>query len=186
MDRKIFALPVIVALAVLIGTQMFAPAQPQAQPPAWDVTTLDLPFAPPTPPVVTPTVTPAVGPGYRPASNPDCNCVDCKCADCKCGELEKRVAALETKVASYGTARPVVSNGSAGASAGVAFRPSTTDGLPYGAVVTGERVVSSRPTATLRTPDYQSGQPVRNVVRGVAVGVRNTTCRVVNSVEICN
>lgn len=133
----------------------------------------------------------ATGPGFFPT--PPADDADCKCANCNCNELEKRVAALETKIASYGTARPVASDGSAGASGGVAVsRPVTTSGLPYGSVVVSERVVSSAPTVTyqsgptLRSPNYQSGQPVRNVVRGVAAGVRNTTCRIVNGVRVCN
>lgn len=117
----------------------------------------------------------ASGPGFFPAPKDD---ADCKCANCNCDELEKRVIALEAKVASYGTSRPVASNGSAGQSGGVAVsQPVTTSGLPYGAVVVSERVVSSSPTVT-----YQQRQPVRNVVRGVA----NTTCRIVNGVRICN
>lgn len=184
MDRKIFALPVIVALAVLIGTQMFAPALPQAQSPAWDVTTLDLPFAPPAPPVaqpvVTPPVTPAVGPGYRPASNPDCNCVDCKCADCKCGELEKRVAALEAKVAAYGTARPVASHGSSGVSSFAGVPP-----LPYGATLVSERVTKTYdgvPQAVYRQPAPPQRTPVRDAIQGMA----NGTCRMVNGAGVCN
>jgi hypothetical protein len=131
----------------------------------------------------------ATGPGFFPAPKDDSK-------GCQCGDfaaLEKRVADLEVKIASYGTARPVASNGSAGQSGGVAVsRPTTTSGLPYGSVVISERVVSSSPTVTcqsgpvLRQPNYQSGQPVRNVVRGVATGVRNTTCRIVNGVRVCN
>ena len=123
----------------------------------------------------------ATGPGFFPAPKDD--------KGCQCGDfaaLEKRVADLEAKLASYGTTRPVASNGSAGASGGVAVsRPVTTSGLPYGSVVISERVVSSSPTATYRTPNYQAGQPVRNVVRSVATGVRNTTCRIVNGVRVC-
>jgi len=46
--------------------------------------------------------------------------------------------------------------------------------------VISERVVSSQPAATYRA--MQPGQPVRNVVRGVA----NGTCRIVNGVRVCN
>jgi hypothetical protein len=129
----------------------------------------------------------ATGPGFFPAPKDD--------KGCQCGDfaaLEKRVADLEAKLASYGQARPVASNGSAGQSGGVAVsRPTTTSGLPYGSVVISERVVSSSPTVTyqsgpvLRQPNYQSGQPVRNVVRGVATGARNATCRIVNGVRVC-
>jgi hypothetical protein len=132
----------------------------------------------------------ATGPGFFPAPKDDSK--GCQCANCNCDELEKRVAALEAKIASYGQARPVASNGSAGQSGVAVSRPVTTSGLPYGSVVISERVVSSSPTVTyqsgpvLRQPNYQSGQPVRNVVRGVATGVRNTTCRIVNGVRVCN
>jgi len=177
MNRKIFALPVVVALAVLIGSQMFAPTQPQAQLPAWDVTTVDLPFTPVAPPVVTPKVPPSDGAGYQPKADPKCECVNCNC-----DELEKRVAALEQKVNAYGTARPVASNGSSGVtnygSTGVAA-PRSTVGLPYGAVVTSERVVSSTPAPPMQ---MQPAQPVRNVGRAVVRG----TCRIVNGVRVCD
>jgi len=78
--------------------------------------------------------------------------------------LEKRVAALETKIA-----KPQVTS-----------TPITTNGLPPGAVIVSERVVSSQPSVQYR--QMQSGQPVRNVVRGVA----NGTCRIVNGVRVCN
>jgi len=104
--------------------------------------------------------------------------------NCTCGDfdaLEKRVAALESKVASYGTVRPVASSGSVGGSGQSSVsRPVTTVGLPYGSVVVSERVISSQPTVTYRT--MQPAQPVRNVVRGVA----NGTCRIVNGVRVCN
>lgn len=126
----------------------------------------------------------ASGPGFFPTPPKDDK-------GCQCGDfaaLEKRVADLEAKLASYGTARPLASNGSAGVAVS---QPVTTSGLPYGSVVISERVVSSSPAVTyqsgpvLRQPNYQAGQPVRNVVRGVATGVRNTTCRIVNGVRVC-
>jgi hypothetical protein len=122
----------------------------------------------------------STGPGFvvKPAAS-----------NCTCGDfaaLEKRVAALESKVASYGSARPVASNGSVGngsvggSGQSSVSRPVTTAGLPYGSVVVSERVISSQPTVTYRT--MQPAQPVRNVVRGVA----NGTCRIVNGVRVCN
>jgi len=126
----------------------------------------------------------ATGPGFFPAP-PKAD--ECKCANCNCDELEKRVAALEAKIASYGAARPVASNGSAGASGGVAVsRPVTTAGLPYGSVVVSERVVSSQPI-------YQSSPPVTTTTRTGLFGRRVTrsvqspqTCRIVNGVRVCN
>jgi len=125
----------------------------------------------------------ATGPGFFPVKDSS----ECKCANCNCAELEKRVAALEAKIASYGAARPVVSNGSAGASGGVAVsRPVTTSGLPYGAVVVSERVVSSQPI-------YQSSPPVTTTTRTGLFGRRITrsvqapqACRIVNGVRVCN
>lgn len=178
MNRKIYALPVLIALCVLIGTQMFAPAQPQAQAPAWDVTTVDLPFTP----VVQAEVDAEPGPGYRPASDSKCDC-----ANCNCDELEKRVTALETKVAAYGTARTTVSSGSVGSqssnnSAGVTASRVATP-LPYGSVLVSERVVgNSRSPQVFRQSQATYRTPVRNVVRGVA----NGTCRIVNGVRVCN
>jgi hypothetical protein len=105
------------------------------------------------------------GPGFFPTP-PSGNCT--------CGDfaaLEKRVAELERRLTPQ--AKPAAS---------------TTSGLPAGAVIVSERVVSSQPTVTyqsgpvLRQPNYQTGQPVRNVVRGVASG----TCRIVNGVRVCN
>jgi hypothetical protein len=118
----------------------------------------------------------ATGPGFFPAPKAD----ECKCANCNCDELEKRVAALESKVAAYGAARPATAQGSAGGSGQASVsRPATTSGLPYGAVIVSERVVSTQATPLRQ---MQSAQPVRNVVRGVA----NGTCRIVNGVRICN
>ena len=130
-------------------------------------------------PLITEVVqTEATGPGFFPTP-PKAD--QCKCDTCQCDELEKRIAVLEAKIAAYGQARTVVSNGSAGASAGVAVsRPVTTAGLPYGAVVISERVVSTRSAPPLR--QMQPAQPVRNVFRGVA----NGTCRIVNGVRVCN
>ena len=104
------------------------------------------------------------GPGFFPAP-PSGNCT--------CGDfaaLEKRVADLERRLAVQ--AKPA---------------STTTSGLPAGAVIVSERVVSSSPTVNyqsgpVRQPNYQAGQPVRNVVRGVASG----TCRIVNGVRVCN
>jgi hypothetical protein len=96
------------------------------------------------------------GPGFNPVAG-----------NCQCGDfaaLEKRVVALEAKFA-----KPQAVSA-----------PITTSGLPPGAVVVSERVVSSQPTATYRTT--QPAQPVRNVVRGAA----NGTCRIVNGVRVCN
>jgi hypothetical protein len=176
MNRKIFALPVVVALAVLIGSQMFAPTQPQAQAPVWDVTTIDLPFLPPAPPVVTPKVPPSDGAGYQPKADPKCECVNCNC-----DELEKRVAALEVKVNAYGSSRPASSNGSSG----VTNYGSTGSGpmagsppLPYGSTFVSERVVSRSAAAPMM--QMQPAQPVRNVARAAVRG----TCRVVNGVLV--
>jgi hypothetical protein len=128
-------------------------------------------------PLITEVVQQQTGPGYTPPADAS----DCKCVNCNCDELEKRVAELEAKVAAYGSARPVVSNGIAGQSGGVAVsRPVTTAGLPYGAVVVSERVVSTRPAPPLR--QMQQAQPLRNVFRGVA----NGTCRIVNGIRVCN
>jgi hypothetical protein len=96
------------------------------------------------------------GPGFNPVAG-----------NCQCGDfaaLEKRVAALEAKFA-----KPQAVS-----------TPIATNGLPPGAVIVSERVVSSQPTTQYR--QMQSGQPVRNVVRGVA----NGTCRIVNGVRVCN
>ena len=158
-----FAFPIVALFVAILSGQLAGPSQPSAQPPV--VEYLD------------DAKSTSTGPGFvvKPKAE------ECKCANCNCDELEKRVAALETKIASYGSARPVTSNGSAGQSGGVAVsRPVTTSGLPYGSVVISERVVSSQPTVTYRT--MQPGQPVRNVVRGVA----NGTCRIVNGVRVCN
>ncbi len=183
MNRKIFALPVVVALAVLIGSQMFAPAQPQAQAPAWDVTTVDLPFTPVAPPVVTPAVPPSDGAGYQPEADPKC-----KCENCNCDELEKRVAALETKVNAYGTARPAASNGSTGTtnygSTGVS-RIAGTPPLPYGSTLVSERVTATYEGVPQMQAASQAARPapVRNAVKGVVRG----TCRMVNGVLVgCN
>jgi hypothetical protein len=184
MNQKIFALPVVVALAALIGTQMFAPAQPQAQSPLWDVTTLDLPAVEPvkTEVAAKPAAT-TTGPGYNPANQPDCNC-----ANCNCDELEKRVAALEQKVAAYGTARPVASNGSSGVKNYGSTGVSSVAGippLPYGATLVSERVTATYegvPQA-MQAPQFQQAPkatPVRNAVKGVARG----TCRMVNGVLV--
>jgi hypothetical protein len=154
-----FAFPIIALFVAILSGQFAGPTQPAAQPPIIEY----LDDAKST----------STGPGFvvKPKAE------ECKCANCNCDELEKRVAALEAKIAAYGLARPVASNGSAGVPVS---RPVTTSGLPYGAVVISERVVSSQPTATYRT--MQPGQPVRNVVRGVA----NGTCRIVNGVRFCN
>jgi hypothetical protein len=125
-------------------------------------------------PLITEVVQQQTGPGYTPPADAS----DCKCVNCNCDELEKRVAALEAKVAAYGSARPVVSNGSAGQSGGVVVsQPVTTAGLPYGAVVISERVVCRSPSAVPRM-QMQPAHPVRNVLRG--------TCRIVNGVRVCN
>jgi hypothetical protein len=155
-----FAFPIMALFVAILSGQFAGPTQPAAQSPIIEY----LDDAKST----------STGPGFvvKPPSDSEC-----KCANCNCDELEKRVAALESKIASYGTSRPVASNGSAGVSVS---RPVTTSGLPYGAVVISERVVSSSPTVTYRT--MQPGQPVRNVVRGVA----NGTCRIVNGVRVCN
>lgn len=158
-----FLIPAVVMFVFVAAVQSLSPQPPAAA----------------DSPLITEVVQAETGPGFFPAPKDD--------NGCQCGDftaLENRVAALETKVASYGQSRSVASYGSVGASsAGVRVsQPTTTSGLPYGSVVVSERVVSS----SLRTPNYQSGQPVRNVVRGVAVGVRNTACRVVNGVRICN
>jgi len=127
-------------------------------------------------PLITEVVQQQAGPGYTPPTDSH----DCKCANCNCDELEKRVAALEAKIAAYGSARPTTTQGSVGGSGQVSVsRPVTTSGLPYGAVVVSERVVSTQ-AAPLR--QMQPAQPVRNVMRGTA----NGTCRIVNGVRICN
>jgi hypothetical protein len=166
-----FALPIVALFVAIIAGQFAGPAQPSAQPPAI-IEYID-------------EVKPAAstGPGFVVKPQADS---ECKCANCNCDELEKRVAALESKVASYGSARPVASNGSAGngsvGGSGQASvsRPVTTAGLPYGSVVVSERVVSTQPTVTYRT--MQPAQPVRNVMRATA----NGTCRIVNGVRVCN
>jgi hypothetical protein len=177
MNRKVFALPVVVAVAVLVGSNLFAPTQPQAQAPAWDVTTIDLPFLPPAPPVVTPKVPPSDGAGYQPKADPKCQCVNCNC-----DELEKRVAALEVKVNAYGSARPAASNGSVGSnasngSAGVKTTQAAVPQASYGP-----------------SPVYRQtfSQPQTTVVRRGLFGRTYTTtqpakqCRVVNGVVVCN
>jgi hypothetical protein len=155
-----FAFPIVALFVAILSGQFAGPSQPSAQPPI--VEYLD------------DAKSTSTGPGFvvKPESDSEC-----KCANCNCDELEKRVAALESKIAAYGSARPVASNGSAGVAVS---RPVTTSGLPYGSVVISERVVSSQPTVTYRS--MQPGQPVRNVVRGVA----NGTCRIVNGVRVCN
>jgi len=182
MNQKIFALPVVVALAVLIGTQMFAPAQPQAQSPLWDVTTLPA-VEPVKTEVAAKPAAPTTGPGYNPANQSDCNC-----ANCNCDELEKRVAALEQKVAAYGTARPAASSGSTGAtnygSTGVS-RFAGVPPLPYGSTLISERVTATYegvPQA-MQAPQFQQAPkatPVRSAVKGVVRG----TCRMVNGVLV--
>jgi hypothetical protein len=181
MNQKIFALPVVVALAVLIGTQMFAPAQPQAQSPLWDVTTLPA-VEPVKTEVAAKPAAPTTGPGYNPANQSDCNC-----ANCNCDELEKRVAALEQLVAAYGTARPVASNGSSGVrnygSTGVSSIAGVPP-LPYGATLISEQVIATY-EGTPQTPQTRQAPqaaPVRNVLKGVA----NGTCRIINGVRVCN
>jgi len=113
------------------------------------------------------------GPGFFPAP---------KNNTCQCGDLEKRVAALEAKVASYGTARPVASSGSAGQSGGVVVaKPATTSGLPSGSVVVSERVVSSQPVQS------QSATVVRRGLFGGQYQVQSPqSCRIVNGVRVCN
>jgi hypothetical protein len=154
-----FAFPIVALFIAILSGQFAGPSQPSAQSPIIEY--------------IDDAKSTSTGPGFvvKPKAE------GCKCANCNCDELEKRVAALESKVAEYGSARPVASNGSAGVSVS---QPVTTSGLPYGAVVISERVVSSQPTVTYRT--MQPGQPVRNVVRGVA----NGTCRVINGVRVCN
>jgi hypothetical protein len=128
---------------------------------------------------------PATGPSFKPPANNTCNCGDFDA-------LEKRVAALESKVASYGSARPVASNGSVGngsvGGSGQASvsRPVATAGLPYGSVVVSERIVSSQPI-------YQSSPPLTTTTRTGLFGRTVTrsvqapqTCRIVNGVRICN
>jgi hypothetical protein len=127
----------------------------------------------------------ATGPGFFPAPKDDSK-------GCQCGDfaaLEKRVADLEAKIASYGTARPVASNGSAGQSGGVAVsRPTTTSGLPYGSVVISERVVSSSPTVTQSGPVLPNYNWPTSSKRcsGRSYWCANTTCRIVNGVRVCN
>lgn len=99
---------------------------------------------------------------------------------CTCGDfaaLEKRVSELEKKVATYGTARPAATNGSAGVTT-----KATTNGLPYGSVIVSERVVSSTPVVQSQPVYQMQRQPVRTVVRGAATA----TCRIVNGVRVCN
>jgi hypothetical protein len=100
---------------------------------------------------------------------------------CKCGDfaaLERRVESLESKLAAYGSARPVASNGSVGnGSAGnTATAKASASGLPYGSVVISERVVSRSPVKQTT----QARQPVRNAVRAAP-----QSCRIVNGVRIC-
>lgn len=99
----------------------------------------------------------STGPGFFPAPPKDEK-------TCTCGDfaaLEKRVAALEAKCASYGSARPTASNGSAGngsvGGSGQASvtRPPTTAGLPYGSTVISERTVSSRPSTPQEVQQFQ-------------------------------
>lgn len=119
----------------------------------------------------------ATGPGFFP--DPPADDSDCKCGDF--AALEKRVAALETKIATYGTARPVASNGSVGGSGQVTVsQPVTTAGLPYGSVVVSERVISSSPQVTTRS---RTGLFGTTVTRSVAAP---QTCRIVNGVRVCN
>jgi hypothetical protein len=155
-----FAFPIVALFIAILSGQFAGPSQPSAQPPIVEY--------------IDDAESTSTGPGFvvKPSSDSEC-----KCANCNCDELEKRVAALESKIASYGSARPVASNGSAGVAVS---QPVTTSGLPYGSVVVSERVVSSQPTVTYRT--MQPGQSVRNAVRGVA----NGTCRIVNGVRVCN
>ena len=154
-----FAFPIVALFVAILSGQLAGPSQPSAQPPIVEY--------------IDDAKSTSTGPGFvvKPKAE------ECKCANCNCDALEKRVAALESKIAAYGSARSVASDGSAGVSVS---RPATTSGLPYGAVVISERVVSSQPAATYRA--MQPGQPVRNVVRGVA----NGTCRIVNGVRVCN
>lgn len=162
MRGNVLFFPVLVAFAALIGSAMFSPAQPSAAVPVWEVTT----------------VTPPVGPGFRPSVDKGCQCGDF-------AALEKRVADLESKIAAYGSARPVASNGSGGGSgsAGNAARSvrASTSGLPYGSVVISERVVSTTETTTQAAPQAaaQTQSPVRNVVCSAASGV----CRAVKGVR---
>jgi len=171
MYRKIYALPVVCALAILIGSQLFGPSQPVAQEIQWDVTTLDFPVA-------DKAVPPAQGPGYKPKADTKCECVNCNC-----DELEKRVAALEAKISQYGTAKPTTTQGSAGGSGQASVtKLATTAGLPYGAVVTSERVVSRSPAATSTVT--RTGILGRTVTRSVAAPQQS--CRIVNGVRVCN
>jgi hypothetical protein len=142
-----FAFPIIALFFAILSGQFAGPSQPSAQPPIVEY--------------IDDAKSTSTGPGFvvKPSSDSEC-----KCANCNCDELEKRVAALEAKLANP---KP-------------ASTPVATNGLPPGAVVISERVVSSQPTATYRT--MQPAQPVRNVVRGVA----NGTCRIVNGVRVCN
>ena len=155
-----FAFPIIALFVAVLSGQFAGPSQPSAQSPIVEY--------------IDDAKSTSTGPGFVVKPKTDS---ECKCANCNCDDLEKRVTALELKIAAYGSARPVASNGSAGVAVS---QPVTNSGLPYGSVVVSERVVSSQPTATYRT--MQPGQPVRNAVRGVA----NGTCRIVNGVRICN
>jgi len=158
---KTLLIPVGIMAAIILLVSALTP-QPQA--------TADSPL-------ITEVVQQQTGPGYTPPADAS----DCKCVNCNCDELEKRVAALEAKVAAYGSARPTTTQGSVGGSGQASVsRPVTTAGLPYGAVVVSERVVSTRPATPLR--QMQPAQPLRNVFRGVA----NGTCRIVNGVRVCN
>jgi hypothetical protein len=160
-----FAFPIVALFVAILSGQLAGPSQPSAQSPIVEY--------------IDGAKSTSTGPGFvvKPPATNTCTCGDF-------AALEKRVAALESKIASYGSARPATttaSQGSVGGSGQVAVsRQVTTSGLPYGSAVVSERVVSSQPTVTYRT--MQPGQPVRNVVRGVA----NGTCRIVNGVRVCN
>jgi hypothetical protein len=134
------------------------------------------------------------GPGF--IKQTTSNASGCNCENCLTESDVKRIVAAELATRGYGSARPVASNGSTGGSGQVAVsRPVTA---VYGERIVSERVVSSTPTQSPAvvysqptTVTYQTSQPVyrtpvRTVVRGVATGVRNTTCRIVNGVRVCN
>jgi hypothetical protein len=168
-----FAFPIVALFVAILSGQLAGPAQPAAQSPI--VEYLD------------DAKSTSTGPGFKPAPPAT--------STCQCGDfaaLEKRVAALESKIASYGSARPATttaSQGSVGGSGQVAVsRPVTTSGLPYGSVVISERVVSSRPTVTYQTSPAvttttRTGLFGRQITRSVAAP---QTCRIVNGVRICN
>jgi len=164
--RRTFPLVAIAAVA-MIAAMLAGPTQPSAQSPKWDtVTDSVLPVS----------NQPSTGPGYKPApASNTCNCGDF-------AALEKRVATLETKIASYGAARPTTTNGSAGVNTSTVTYQSPP--VYYSPQQT---------TTTYRSaPVTYQAQPATTTVRTGLFGRRYQTysapqsCRIVNGVRVCN